>query len=92
MALLLRFVDLTDRVDLRGAGFFGQRHEDVGVAEISLVLGDVVLEDQMIAEGIPRKLTDRAVVLVQVVASTRQDQVGRELPPELVEAARDAGR
>ncbi len=38
----------------------GQRHEDVRPAEVAVELRDLVLEDQMVAERVPRQLRMRA--------------------------------
>src|SRR6266508_4985388 len=45
-----------------------ERNEDVRETEITLVLGDLVLGDEMVPERVPYELSDRAVVLVLVVA------------------------
>ena len=50
--------------------------EDVGRAEVAVVLGDLVLEDQVVAEGVPGQLGDEPVVLVAVVVGVREDEVG----------------
>src|SRR5581483_8310597 len=54
-----------------------QRHEEVRRPEVALVLRDLVLEDRVIAEGLPGELRDQAVVLVLVGAVVREDEVRR---------------
>ena len=76
---------------MRSAIAVGERHEQVGVAEVSVVLRDLVLGDEVIAERVPRQLADRAVVLVVVVAAMGEDDVGDDAPPEHVEHILDLG-
>ena len=40
--------------------------EHVRRAEVAVVLRDLVLEDQVVAEGVPGELRDEAVVLVEI--------------------------
>ena len=51
-------------------------HERIGRADVPVVLRDLVLEDQVVAERVPRQLGDEAMVLVQIGALVREDQVG----------------
>ena len=53
-----------------------RRHEDVRCAEIAVVLRHLVLEDHVIATRVPRELAGEPVVLMEVVAGMRQDEVG----------------
>ncbi len=53
-----------------------QGHEYVGLPEVAVVLGDLVLEDRMGPEGVPGQLPHQAVVLVEIVSEMREDQVG----------------
>ena len=46
-----------------------------GVAEVAVVLRDLVLEDQVVAPRVPRELADEPVILVEVVAGVREDQL-----------------
>ena len=50
-------------------------HEDVRAAEVAVVLRDLVLEDQVVAERVPGQLADEPVVLVEVVPRVREDEV-----------------
>ena len=60
-----------------------------GRTEIAVVLGNLVLEDQVVAPRVPRQLASQPVVLVQVVALMSEDQVRRELRLEAVEELLD---
>src|SRR6266511_1842214 len=81
----------TRQLHLPHGGGLVQGDEQHGSAEVALVLGDLVLEDQVVAEGVPGQLGDQAVVLVRVVAARGQDQVRREAALELLEGLLDRG-
>src|SRR3954470_24881704 len=49
----LRAEVLEQELDLSRGHRLGERHIEVGGAEIALVLGDPVLDHQVIAEGVP---------------------------------------
>ena len=49
--------------------------ENVGRAEIAVVLGDLVLEDQVVAKRVPCELAGEPVILMEVGASVREDQI-----------------
>ena len=46
------------------------------MAEVAFVLGDLEFENAVVAERVPGKLCDRAMVLMFVVAVVAEDQVG----------------
>ena len=54
--------------DLLSARSHIEGHEAVGRAKIAIELGDLVLENQMIAEGVPGEIRQRAVVLMAILA------------------------
>src|SRR5262249_60651339 len=58
-------------LDVLGA----ERDVEIGRPEVAVVLGDLVLEDEVVAEGVPGQLTGQAVVLMEVAARVGQDQV-----------------
>ena len=60
-----------------------------GDAEIAVVLRHLVLEDQVVAKRVPRELGGEPVVLVEVVAGMRQDEVWVD-PLQLLEDILDA--
>jgi len=66
-----------------------KRHKTVGGAKIAVILGDFVFENLMIPEAIPGQFTKDAVVLVQVLAEVREDQVGVDQPLEALKAFLD---
>ena len=45
------------------------------MAEVALVLGDLVLGDEVVTERVPRQPGDRLVVLVFVVTAVGQDEI-----------------
>ena len=53
-----------------------ERDEEVGRAEVAVVLRDLVLEDEVVAERVPGELAGQPVVLVQVLARVGEDEVG----------------
>ena len=54
-----------------------QRHEAVRRPEIAVVLGNLVLQDQVVAERIPRQIGDQPMILMPILAIVGEDQVGR---------------
>src|SRR6185503_3848775 len=67
-----------------------ERNERVRRAHVAVVLRYLVLEDEVVSEGVPRKLAADPVVLVQVPSLMREDDVGREVLLELLEEVLDA--
>ena len=67
---------------------------DVGVrpTEIAVALHDLVLEDEMVPEGVVGQVRDEPVVLVPVVAVVREDDVGPHLVLERLEVVLDLDR
>ena len=61
--------------DLAPSEIVLQPNEHVGPAEISVVLGDLVLEDQVVTEGVPGQVGDRAVVLMSIVSVMREYEI-----------------
>ena len=61
---------------LRRGGLEG--HVDVGPTEVAVELGDLVLEDEAVAEHLPGQLAQEPVVLVGVAAPRTQHEVGLE--------------
>ena len=50
--------------------------EDVGGTQVAVVLGNLVLEDEMVAKRVPGELRCESVILVPIVAVVREDQIG----------------
>src|SRR5713101_6283350 len=66
-----------------------QPDKQIGSAQVTIVLGNLVFQDQMAAKGVPSQFTDHPVILMQVVAAVRQNQVRRELLLQLLEFTLD---
>ena len=65
-----RFLALTneafeDRLDLATAKGVVQLHKEVRVADVTIVLRDLVLEDEVVAEGVPSEFADQTVILMR---------------------------
>src|ERR1041385_1171316 len=67
-----------NEVDLAARGGLVERYGEVGVAEVALVLGDLVLEDQVVAKRRPGQLGDQRVVLVEIGAMVGEHDVRSE--------------
>ena len=61
---------------LRRESRLGEWHERVRGAHVPVVLRHLVLEDQVVAEGVPGQLAADPVILVQVPALVSEDHVG----------------
>ena len=61
---------LDEEFDLALGVLRSQRHEQIGMAEVTLELGDLVLGDQVIAERVPGQLADEPVILVEIRPAT----------------------
>ena len=69
--------------------------EDVWRSEIAVVLGDLVLEDEVVAKRVPGELAGEAVVLVEILAGMSEDEVGLTyLQPlkDVLDLAAEVGR
>ena len=53
--------------------------EDVRHAEVAVKLRDLVLKNQMVAESVPRELASEPVILMEVVTSVREDEIGLDV-------------
>ncbi len=67
------------QVDLSLADSFIERKKHVGLAQIAFVLGDLVLPDEMISEGVPGEFSEQAVILMGVVATVGKYEVRLDL-------------
>ena len=52
-----------------------QGHEDVRHTEVAVVLGDLVLENEVVAKRVPRELAREPMVLMKVGPGVREDQI-----------------
>lgn len=53
-------------------------HKNVGITEVTIVFENFVFENQVIAPSVPGQLIDHSMILVEIVTSVRQDQIGRQ--------------
>src|SRR2546422_5147044 len=82
---LLRLEALDNIPDLALADRLVQLDEGVRGSEVAVVFGDLVLEDQMVAEGVPGQLGNETVILMTVTAVVREHDIGRDLFLQLLE-------
>ena len=75
----------------RSHGLVVEVDEEVRRAQVAVVLRDLVLEDQMVAKRVPGQLRDEAMILVQIAAPVREDQVRGDLALEALEVLLDLG-
>src|SRR3954466_5713916 len=54
---------------------FRERHEDVWPAEVAVDLRNLVLEDHVVAEGVPGQLAGKSMILMEVVAGVGEDDL-----------------
>ena len=62
-----------------------ERHEHVRPPEVAVELRDLVLEDQVVAEGVPRQLAGESVILVEVVTGVGEDELRIDAPLQILE-------
>src|SRR5579863_1647187 len=70
---LLRLECLEQIVNLLFVQRSFDRHVDIGTSEITVILWDLIFEDQMIPEGVPRQLGEQPMILVRISAPMRKD-------------------
>jgi hypothetical protein len=56
-----------------------ERHKNVGAAQVAIVLGNFVFENEVIAKGVPGKFAEQAMVLMSIALPMREDQIGIDL-------------
>ncbi|HQK17298.1 MAG TPA: hypothetical protein PLJ27_07585, partial [Polyangiaceae bacterium] len=66
-----------------------QLNIEVWRPQVSVVLDDLVFEDQVIPEGVPGQFADQPMVLVQVMTVVRENDVGLENALQLLEGVLD---
>ena len=64
-------------LDLQVSDFPVERNKKVGAAQVAIILGNFVFQDEMVSPCVPGQLIDDPVILVKVVSSMRKDEVGR---------------
>src|SRR5437879_7614243 len=60
---------------------------NVWCSQITIILWDLVFQDQVIAKRVPSQFTNHAVILMQIMAVMRQNQVRSEFCLQLLEFA-----
>jgi len=68
---------LVEEVDLLVTGRLIEGDEGVRLAEITVVFGNLVLEDQVVTKRVPGELGDDAMILMLVGTVVGEDDVGR---------------
>lgn len=66
---------LIEQFGLALADRFLQRHEHVRSTQVPIILGDLVLQNQMIPKGVPSQFVQDTVILMQIVTVVGKDQV-----------------
>jgi hypothetical protein len=66
-----------------------QRHVQIWLAEISVPLRNLVFENELVTEGVPRQVGHYPVVLVPVVARVGKDDIRSKLAGETLERILD---
>jgi hypothetical protein len=59
---------------------FGKRNEKIRLPQIGVVLWNLVFENEMVAESIPGKFREQAVVLMEIMPEMSKDQIWRKGP------------
>ena len=70
---------LQEQVDLAIESRRREGGEEVGRSEIAVVLRDLVLQDEVVAPGVPGQLGDEPVILVPILPVVGEDEVRGEL-------------
>src|SRR5438105_9494446 len=60
--------------DLLPASLLVERHVRVRPAEVAVELGDLVLEDQVVAKAVVGEVRDQSVILVSILAMVREHE------------------
>src|SRR5689334_6922087 len=66
-----------------------EARKDVGPSKVAVVLGDLVFENEMAPERVPRELRNHSMVLVQIVLVVREDQIRLDLPLQNLQVVLD---
>src|SRR5260370_10084636 len=67
------------------AGRAVQCDETIWCCQISIVLGNLIFQDQVVSKGVPGQFINHAMILMEIVPIVRQDQVWIELLLEFFE-------
>ena len=59
------------------AHFSGKWHENAWLTQVAIILGNLVLQNQMVAKSIPSQFREQPVILVRILAIMGEDEVRR---------------
>ena len=85
MFLFLRPKSLENVLHLPLTKQFIQLYIKIWCAEVPVVFGYFVFQNQVVPPGIPGQFTDHAMVLVQVMPVVGKDHIGRDVVLQLFE-------
>ena len=52
-----------------------KRHEDTRLSHVAIVFRNLVLQNQMVAKGVPGQFRDKAMILMRIFAVMSEDQI-----------------
>ena len=73
---------LDQQFDLAPLRCFGNRHEKIRLPHVAVPFRNLVLEDQLVSEGIPCEIGNDPVILMPIVTSVGEHYVGFEFARE----------
>ena len=74
----LRFEAGGQVLDFAVTSFLIEIHVKIRVTKIAVIFENFIFEDQLIAPGVPGQLVDHSMILMEIIASVREDQIGRQ--------------
>ena len=81
----LRSEKAHQRPDLAFGHGFGERHEEIRLAQVRIIFGNFVFHDEVITESIPGKLAKKPMILMKIMAKVGKDEVGNKGAFEIFE-------
>jgi hypothetical protein len=66
-----------------------ESNEEIGRAQVAIILGNLVFQNHVVPETVPRKFTNQAMVLMQVAAAMSENQIRSERPLQYLEGIFD---
>jgi hypothetical protein len=61
--------NLHEVINLLPVDLLLERPEEAGLAHVAVVFWNLVLQDQMVADGIPNEFRNKAMILMRVLAA-----------------------
>jgi hypothetical protein len=74
---LLRLERVHDVANLLFEELGLERHEDIRLAQITVIFRDFIFEDQVVTKGVPSQFRDQAVILMRVFTVVSENEVRR---------------